>query len=488
MPLFAAFCGGSAAERSLPMSAARTVNLYRSSVESEDAAKHAYLVGTPGLAPLGTVATSGGRGVYTQDGRTWTVVGATLYELTVNPFTATARGTIPDDGEPISWASNGDGGDQLAIVGGGVLKILDLATHALSAAIVLPMTHAPGLIGFIDGYFVCNERDSLICWFSALEDGTSWDSLDFFARSTASDRIVAQVCANSRVWVFGSETSEAYEDVGDADNPFQPVRGSLFQIGCAGAWTIGVGVSTLRWVGQSSRASAAVYRLEGYGGARVSTHALEARLGAATTLANAEALTYEQDGHLFYALTCPSLGVAGETHVLDETEGQWHERTRWQTALARDERWPVRGHACVGGVHVVGSHDSGSIWTLDLDTYDDDGQILRAVRRAPYLGGEHAWATLDRVELGVEAGVGLTSGQGSDPQIELRLSKDGAKTWHSAGPAAIGALGAYDTRVYWTRLGRVRVDRLVLEVVITDPVKRALGPGLWLTFTAGKAA
>lgn len=491
MPLFAAFCGGTTAERSLAIDAADTVNLFPATVESPDAAAHAWLLGTPGLRPLGTVTTTINRGVFTQDGHTWTVVGDTLYELTLNAVTgavtaATSRGTITDDGAPVSFASNGDGGTQLAIVGGGELKILNLVTDVLSAAIVLPMTNTPLMIGYLDGYFLLTERNSLLTWFCAIENGTLWDALDFFTRSTASDHVVGMVCAHNRCWLFGSETSEAYEDVGDADNPFQPIKGSLFQIGCAGPWTISVDVATIRWVSAGSRGGAVVYRLEGYGGVRISTHAIEAQLGAASTLADAEAFTYEQDGHRFYALSCPSAGVAGMTYVRDETEDRWHRRSAWNNG--REEMWRVRGHAFVGTVHVVGSWDSGSIWALDLDTYDDDGAILRARRRAPYPGAENAWATIDAFELGVEQGVGLTSGQGSDPQAELLVSKDAAKTWTSAGTAPLGPKGEYDDRTEWTRLGRARVDRLAFEVVITDPVKRAIGPGAWLRLTPGKGA
>jgi hypothetical protein len=33
------------------------------------------------------------------------------------------------------------------------------------------------------------------------------------------------------------------------------------------------------------------------------------------------------------------------------------------------------------GVHVVGSRDSGAVWALDRDTFDDDGALTLAVNR-----------------------------------------------------------------------------------------------------------
>jgi hypothetical protein len=290
------------------------------------------------------------------------------------------------------------------------------------------------------------------------------------------------------VWVFGSETTEAYEDVGDADNPFQPIKGSLFQIGIVAPWSLSLGVATMRWIGRSATGGAVVYRLDGYNGTRVSTHAIERQLAQASDLTTAEALTYAQEGHLFYAVTIYGSGVAGDTIVLDELEHSWHHRRAWNAIAAQEEAWLVRGHAYVGQVHVVGSRTGGQVWALDLNTYDEDGAILRARRRAPYLGAENAYAKIDAFELGVENGVGLPAGQGSDPQIELKLSRDSGKTWISAGTAPLGALGHYGDRTRWTQLGEARIDRLVFEVIITDPVKRIIGPGAWIVATPGRAA
>ena len=57
---------------------------------------------------------------------------------------------------------------------------------------------------------------------------------------------------------------------------------------------------------------------------------------------------------------------------------------------------------------------------------------------------------------------------GWDPQIMLRISNDGGKTWGNEHWRSAGKLGEYRKRVIWNRLGQGR--RRVLEVVMTDPV------------------
>ena len=80
---------------------------------------------------------------------------------------------------------------------------------------------------------------------------------------------------------------------------------------------------------------------------------------------------------------------------------------------------------------------------------------------------------MSRFELDIESGVGLTSGQGSDPQVMLDWSDDGGfkfgplQPWRSAGK-----IGRYKARLRWRRMGRFR--ERVLRVQISDPVKRAI--------------
>ncbi|MFE1676613.1 hypothetical protein ACFMJE_18460, partial [Acinetobacter baumannii] len=66
-----------------------------------------------------------------------------------------------------------------------------------------------------------------------------------------------------------------------------------------------------------------VYRAVGYTGKRISTHAIEYAIQSYSTITDAIAFTYQQEGHSFYVLTFPT---ADKTWVFDVSTELWHER------------------------------------------------------------------------------------------------------------------------------------------------------------------
>ena len=79
---------------------------------------------------------------------------------------------------------------------------------------------------------------------------------------------------------------------------------------------------------------------------------------------------------------------------------------------------------------------------------------------------------VDKIRLDMETGVGLATGQGSNPQAMLQISKDGGRTWSRERWATIGAIGKYRNGVEWARLGQCR--KFTAKVRITDPVKTVI--------------
>lgn len=485
MQLWPQFISGAYRARSPIAANEALVNAYVETIDAASEAKRAFLFGTPGRLPKVTAGTVICRGEWSQDGLTVAVIGGTVYTVNTTAWTVTACGTVANDGALVSMASNGRGGEQLGIVSAGRFYILNLSTLAIQA-ITLPLSNDAVVMAFMDGYFLLLERDTVRIWFSALENGTLWDALDFFARSQTSDNNVGMVVMHGRLWVFGSQTSERYYDSGDVDNPFVPYPGSILQEGATSWAAITVSGESVIWLSQDNQGRARIVGCgDGTNVQPISTPAIDYALNSYPRLTDVEVVAYEQEGHSFVAFTCPSAQPAGVTWCVDLREQQWHQRSGWDDDLGLEYRWGVRAIVQTDGGLLAGDYQSGVLSLLDPDTFTDNGATIQRRRRGPYPSSDNQWIFLDQIELGVQPGVGLVTGQGSDPEVLLRLSRDGGQTWTNALPTKLGKLGEYLTRVIWRRLGRVRADRLVVEISQTDPVRMAWGPGLWLTVTPG---
>jgi hypothetical protein len=479
------FVGGTYQALSPVIAADTAVNLFTETREVPGSAKQRTMYGTPGLRRIVTADTTSCRGWFFQDGLALVTIGGTLYRFWPGTNTLTTLGTIVNDGGRVYYASNGQGGNQVGIVGGGQLKVLSTATMVLSAAIALPFAN-PVMMTFIDGYGLINQRDSPIVWYSALEDFTSWDALDFFARSNTSDNIIGIGVARDRVWCFGSETTTLFYDSGDADTPFLPYPGTTFQRGLVAPALLALYQDTFYWVAKNVAGTRHVVSATDPSPKTISTPPIERFLDACTTLVTAESLVYEQDGHLFFCLTAPGSPEAIQTYCYDAREQLWHARAAWNATSGVYTRWSARGAISIGGTTYVGDYQFGKLYILDLNTYDDDGDILRRERTTPYLSAENQYVFVHQFQLGTQPGVGLSTGQGSAPVVTLEISRDGARTWVNAGNAPLGPIGAYETRAIWRNLGRFISGFAVLRVTMTDPVKCVFGPGAWLRTANGR--
>ena len=76
------------------------------------------------------------------------------------------------------------------------------------------------------------------------------------------------------------------------------------------------------------------------------------------------------------------------------------------------------------------------------------------------------------LELIFQAGVGLTTGQGSNPVVGMRQSFDDGNTWTDERLRFLGKIGKYRQRAYWSRMGQARTRQI--EFQISDPVRRSL--------------
>ena len=454
--------GPSYEQRSLPFDAQRSINLFP--VFDQQGKEVASLYSVPGKTLFGTAGAGPGRGFFaSSSGRVFAVSGTGIYEVD-SAGTTTLLGNLLQSTGIVTIAENDT---QLAVCDGQSIYILTYATNAW-AKVTDPDLPSVGTITYSDGYFIVNENNSGRFYVSALRDGTNWSALDFATAENSPDNLKCVTAAVGQLWLFGNRTTEIWTNTGDSAFPFRRISGAVMEAGISSPFTTIEIDNGIMFVGQDEFGSGIVYKTSGYTPMRVSTTAIEKRIQEATDIGNMRAWAYQEEGAVFYVLT----GGGLETSlVYDLTTQLWHERARLNDD-GELEQDIAECYTFAFGKHLVLDRRNGNIYEMSLDYYDDAGSALVRERVYTHLSDEGKRIRYNTLEIGFETGVGLQSGQGSNPLVSLQLSKDGARTYTDWVTKPIGKVGQYGQKVEFRRLGVA--EQLTIKIRITDPVKVAI--------------
>jgi hypothetical protein len=350
------------------------------------------------------------------------------------------------------------------------------------------------MVGYMDGYFLLNEKDTPKIWFSNLFNGLTWSATDFFTRSSTSDNVTGFAVNNRRVYVIGSKSTEIFQNSGDPTTPFIPYPGTVINEGSRGYANIASIADTVFWIGSSLEYGySQIFAVSGLQPKLISTPPISASIGGNADSA-AEALAYSQGGHDFVCWTFPFIKT---TWCYDLTEEAWHARAKVVESppgVYTQSIWPARG--CCTWLPIlgepfarviVGHWFDGVFADLSLDTYTEPasattGDIYPIFRQrvAPYLSAENQWLFLQQMELGINAQAGALP----SPDVQLRLSGDNGTSFGPPMPASALAQDGQAV-AQWFQLGRYRADRLVIAVQSQVDRPTVWGPGLFLRATPG---
>lgn len=470
------FVGPCYQHRSPNASAQRCVNLYVENIEVDED-KRQILVGTPGKELVCTLPTSPVRAQWTtSQGRSFAVGGNRFYELFANG-SYIDRGGLSTSSGVVSIADNGL---QMMLVDGPYGYILTLATN-LYQAITDPDFPGATKVVFQDGYFIFNSPNTGRFYITALYDGFNVNSLDFATAEGSPDDIITLLSDHRNIWLFGKGRSiEIYFNSGNATFPFERIQGAFMELGCAAKDAAVKLDNTVYWIGADENGHGIIYKAENFSPVRISTHAIEYAIQRYSTIADAVAYTYQQEGHAFCVFSFPS---GNATWVYDAATGLWHERAYLNNGVLERDR--ANNHQFAFGEHWVGDWESGNIYRLSLDYYTDNLQEIKRIRACRHLSGDGKNIFYHGLQILLEAGVGLDGiQQGTDPQGMLRISRDGGHVFSTEKTAPLGKIGNYIARCDYNRLGCGRDT--VFEWSITDPVKVVI-TGAVLRATAGEA-
>lgn len=301
--------------------------------------------------------------------------------------------------------------------------------------------------------------------FTDVLDVASISALNYYTAESSPDSLIAGRVVGELYYLFGSKTIEPWAQTGNADDPFSLQPGMTQQVGCFCRDGIIGADNTLFFVDDAGNPR----RL-----AQGSSPILNPEdpwvsdLLRAAGAENIRGIVYQDRAHVFVGWRTP-IG----TVVYDVLTQQWHTRSTLNTDTWRYTAIVTAGTrtfvADADGCFDELSRDYTSEHMADASTMGTE--IMREF--SAYLPTQSGRMAIKTAKLECAKGVGSATGQGSDPMVEMRQSKDGGNTFTSWRAKGIGRQGEYSKRTIWRRRGRAKDQGIVFEFRKSDPVKTA---------------
>ena len=449
-------------EKSRPAMAQRRVNLYYELQQDRDrAVMVAYK--TPGLAsPFVDFGDTPLRGAIAPDESNFSffVHRATFWQVD-NAGTKTSRGTIGTSTGKVSMATDGR---YIVLVDGDKGYWYDMDTPATPIAEITDVDFPDGAhtVTWLAGYFIVDAADGQF-YISAYGSASSWPG-DFGTAESNPDRLVRVVADEDDLKLFGGKSIEFWAHTGAADLPFERIPGTTQKWGLAARHSLAAFDDSFAFLTQNRQGQVIAARLLGYRIQRLSNHDLEAKWAAYSTFSDAVGYSYMLDGHPMYVISFPT---GGESWLYDGSTNAWSQLQSHGLTRHRSEM-----HVNYLDRNYVTDYANGRVYRLSPSSYSDNGEPIRWLIAGRHVSDGFRKMGIDAFQLDIETGVGLETGQGVDPQVMLRISIDGGRTWGNERWRSIGRVGEYKRRVIWRKCGRAR--DFVFEVAGSDPVKIAI--------------
>jgi hypothetical protein len=434
----------------------RLVNMHlEASVTAENGV---VLLSREGLVPDAVVGLGPVRGVHQRDGLfggdRFTVSGSRLYRG------GALLAEIAGDG-PVSFASS----DTEVVVTAGTIAYSYNGTDV--AAIDFPDGANVRAVAFIADLFIFVRDGSGKWYWSAVLNARSVDGLDFATAESAPDGLLHVLAIGDELWLLGAATIEPWAVTGALDLPFQRFDQRIFRKGVFGTGCACDLDNAMHWVGSDG----IVYRASDVP-ERLTDHGLEERFSRAASLS---AYSYTRDGHAFFCVRTPD-----GTFAYDAATKEWSELSSFGKSTFR-----ASCAVTLGGEAYLGDDATGTIWKFSGYS-DPEGTFERLFTAGVRLTGGTLF--VERVNLDINVGwTELLAGQGSNPLVEMRYSRDGGATWSSWDGVPMGRQGEYRVRPEWRALGLFDAPGALMEFRCTDPVALRLSAVLANEPVGGRA-
>ena len=293
------------------------------------------------------------------------------------------------------------------------------------------------------GYFIAVEAGTGYLFFSAVNDGRTWDALDFFEVESEPDAVYDIVTLDGVLVAGGPNSVEFFAPTGNADLPFSPIQQRVFEQGIYAAGCMVQDDNTFFFVGYDR-----IFYRNGNVPEAIGGDWLTERISLSSTV---RLYLLKDQRHKWVCIRLDS-----ETWAYDLTTGEVFELRSYGRTNFR----------CGPD---FGDDETGKIWQfVDYGTDNDEGIVERLLT-----AGERLLDPKSYDSVTVECEVGTTpflTGTYTDPTLEFRTSDDGGNIWSDWESDTIGPQGDYRKIVQYNALGMYSLPGAMFQIRLTDPV------------------
>lgn len=327
-------------------------------------------------------------------------------------------------------------------------------------SITLPFNF-PFSLSYQDGFGLAASILTNQIWQSNLLDLSTWDALNFSSADSTSTFILGIYEKQREQWIFKSDCIEVWVNAGLSGFAFQRLQGVFIEEGLASPYSVGKMNNALIWLSQNVEGYCQIRLAESYEPERISTHAIEQQISQYTSVSDAQAYCYQQDGHEFYVITFPT---GGATFVYDRTSSRhagfpvWHQRGSgtggtFTRHIGSCHCFFNRNLAGFSALHLIGDYSNGNVYYYDENNATDNGaarewlRTFRAVEQPSFTPRR-----FDSLQVDMATGVNVTG----SPTVELSWSDDGGNTFSTSRSISAGTSGQTAQRVKYNALGSTK--------------------------------
>jgi len=417
----------------------------------------------PGLK-LRTTGSGVDRGDHTTSaGVRYVLNGITLYKEGATG-TRTSMGTILGNDRAIF----ADDGSTVGIVANNTLyRCNGTAVFTVTQSVITN----PSAIDFINNQWILSGDNQQFA-VSDVGDITTWDALNFATEDSRGDALLRPYVFNQLVYMIGTRSIVPWFNTGVGNPPFDRQDTGLINTGAAGKYAVTNSDEYLYLLSDDRK----FYRVIGGSRQEIQTTGIAHIVSKYDVIDDCVASSFVWDGQTFVLFRFPS---EGDALLYSETANLWMTLSSGVDALAR-RSWFGSAVSFAHGKCLTTDYRNGNTYELDAETYTDNGETrLRLIVGNPItsdvFGVPGRSVTVGRLTLTMAVGVGLESGQGSNPVVMCEWSSDGGHNYHDKIPVSIGAMGGFTERVNFDQF--ITGRELVPRISISDPVSFTLYTG-----------